>query len=43
MEWLKAQRDSGGTELGVAMEQALRLPREPRWQSHHLLLAICSL
>lgn len=27
--WFKAQRDSGGTELGVALEQALQLPRTP--------------
>ncbi len=27
IKWLKAQQDSGGTELGVALEQALDLPR----------------
>jgi len=27
VRWLKAQTESGGTELGVALEQALELPR----------------
>ncbi len=30
VQWLKAQQDSGGTELGVALEQALGLPRSPK-------------
>jgi Ca-activated chloride channel family protein len=27
VDWFKARRDSGGTELGVALEQALSLPK----------------
>ncbi|HRW04529.1 MAG TPA: VIT and VWA domain-containing protein [Caldilineaceae bacterium] len=28
VQWLRAQQESGGTELGVALEQALLLPRQ---------------
>ena len=41
IEWFKAQRDSGGTELGVALEQALQLPRTPAASApmaRHLLI-----
>lgn len=41
IEWFKAQRDSGGTELGVALEQALQLPRTPAasvQMARHLLI-----
>ncbi len=41
IEWFKAQRDSGGTELGVALEQALQLPRTPataHQMARHLLI-----
>lgn len=36
--WFQAQRDSGGTELGVALEQALQLPRTPGQLARHLLI-----
>jgi len=36
--WFKAQRDSGGTELGVALEQALQLPRTSGELARHLLI-----
>lgn len=36
--WFKAQRDSGGTELGVALEQALQLPRPSGQLARHLLI-----
>lgn len=36
--WLKQSTDSGGTELGVALEQALRLPRSTGEAARHLLI-----
>ncbi len=36
--WLKAHRDSGGTELGVALEQALRLPRSEGDLARHVVI-----
>lgn len=36
--WLKQSTDSGGTELGVALEQALRLPRSDGEVARHLLI-----
>lgn len=36
--WLKKSTDSGGTELGVALEQALRLPRSAGEIARHLLI-----
>lgn len=36
--WLKESTDSGGTELGVALEQALRLPRSTGEVARHLLI-----
>jgi Ca-activated chloride channel homolog len=36
--WFKAQRDSGGTELGVALEEALRLARTSGEHARHLLV-----
>ncbi|MEZ4864361.1 MAG: VIT domain-containing protein [Caldilineaceae bacterium] len=36
--WLQGRRDSGGTNLGVALEQALRLPRKPGASARHVLL-----
>ena len=35
--WLKAHKDSGGTELGVALEQALAIPRTSGAASRHVL------
>ena len=36
--WLKQSTDSGGTELGVALEGALRLPRTAGEAARHLLI-----
>jgi Ca-activated chloride channel family protein len=36
--WLKRQRESGGTELGVALEQALQIERAPGQRARHLLI-----
>jgi Ca-activated chloride channel family protein len=36
--FLESRRDSGGTELGVALEQALRLPRTAGGLARHLLI-----
>lgn len=36
--FLLAARDSGGTNLGVALEQALDLPRAPRGEARHALI-----
>lgn len=38
IEWLKARKDSGGTELGVALEQALAVPRTNGAASRHVLI-----
>ncbi len=38
VEFLKGHRDQGGTQLGVALEQALGLPRAPSEQARHLLV-----
>jgi Ca-activated chloride channel family protein len=38
VESLKAARDSGGTELGVALEQALDLPRTDGTRARHVLI-----
>lgn len=38
VQWLKQHTDSGGTELGVALEQALNLPRPPGDYARHLLI-----
>lgn len=38
VESLKAARDSGGTELGVALEQALGLPRADGTRARHVLV-----
>jgi Ca-activated chloride channel family protein len=36
--FLKAQRDQGGTQLGVALEQALGMPRGSGEQARHVLI-----
>lgn len=36
--WLKQSSDSGGTELGVALESALRLPHTSSEAARHLLI-----
>ncbi len=36
--WLKSARDGGGTELGVALEQALRLNKTSGERARHLLI-----
>lgn len=36
--WLKAHKDSGGTELGVALEQALAIARTGGTASRHVLI-----
>jgi len=38
IEWLKARKDSGGTELGVALEQALAIARTSGAASRHVLI-----
>jgi Ca-activated chloride channel family protein len=39
IKFLKANRDSGGTELGVALEQAVHLPASPgEERSRHILI-----
>lgn len=38
VEFLRKSRDSGGTELGVALEQALELPRTDGVLSRHVLV-----
>ncbi|MCX6048057.1 MAG: VIT domain-containing protein [Chloroflexi bacterium] len=38
VQWLKQHTDSGGTELGVALEQALALPRTSGELARHLLI-----
>ncbi len=38
VEWLKSNRDSGGTELGVALEQALRIDRLPGERARNVLI-----
>jgi Ca-activated chloride channel homolog len=38
IEFLEKHRDSGGTELGVALEQALHIPRERGDLARHLLI-----
>ena len=38
IQWLKQSTDSGGTELGVALEEALRLPRTTGEAARHLLI-----
>ena len=38
VDWLKRRRDSGGTELGVALEQALRLPRSEGDLARHVVI-----
>jgi Ca-activated chloride channel homolog len=38
VKFLERHRDSGGTELGVALEQALHLPRTAGERSRHVLL-----
>lgn len=38
IDFLTEHRDSGGTELGVALEQALRLPRAPGQPARHVLI-----
>ncbi|MCX5975592.1 MAG: VIT and VWA domain-containing protein, partial [Coprothermobacterota bacterium] len=38
VRFLQTHRDSGGTELGVALEQALSLPRDEVQRSRHVLL-----
>jgi Ca-activated chloride channel family protein len=38
VSWFKAQRDSGGTELGVALEEALHLQRTSGEHARHLLV-----
>ena len=38
VRFLQSHRDSGGTELGVALEQALSLPRDEVQRSRHVLL-----
>lgn len=38
IQWLKQSTDSGGTELGVALEGALRLPRTTGEAARHLLI-----
>ncbi len=38
IQWLKQHTDSGGTELGVALEQALALPRTTGEFARHLLI-----
>ncbi|MCC7368467.1 MAG: VWA domain-containing protein [Chloroflexi bacterium] len=37
-EFLVNHRDSGGTELGVALEQALRQPRDAEGRARHVLI-----
>ncbi len=39
VHFLKAHRDSGGTELGVALEQALSMPRTKGPFARHVLIA----
>ncbi len=36
--WLKSNRDSGGTNLGVALEQALRIDRLPGERARNVLI-----
>ncbi len=36
--WLRQKTDSGGTELGVALEQAINLPRPAGEYARHLLI-----
>jgi len=38
VQWLKQRTDSGGTELGVALEQALNLPRTEKHAARHILI-----
>jgi Ca-activated chloride channel family protein len=38
IRFLESHRDSGGTNLGVALEQALRLPRTPGDRARHVLV-----
>ncbi len=38
IDWLKQRRDSGGTELGVALEQALAIARTDDAASRHVLI-----
>ncbi|MFN8492690.1 MAG: VIT domain-containing protein [Caldilineaceae bacterium] len=38
VQWLKQHTDSGGTELGVALEQALNLPRTAHNDARHILI-----
>lgn len=38
VEWLKRSRTSGGTELGVALEQAIHLPRGEGERARHILI-----
>ena len=38
IHWLKQNTDSGGTELGVALEQALRMARIPGEAARHVLI-----
>ncbi|HZQ35506.1 MAG TPA: VIT and VWA domain-containing protein, partial [Dehalococcoidia bacterium] len=38
IRFLESHRDSGGTELGVALEQALHLPRTPGQRGRHVLV-----
>ena len=38
IKWLKARKDSGGTELGVALEQALTIARTSGAASRHVLI-----
>ncbi|CAN5740935.1 hypothetical protein BH10CHL1_BH10CHL1_27360 [soil metagenome] len=38
VQWLKQHTDSGGTELGVALEQALALPRPSGELARHVLI-----
>lgn len=38
VEWLRQKTDSGGTELGVALEQAINLPRTDGDYARHLLI-----
>jgi Ca-activated chloride channel family protein len=38
VKFLKANRDSGGTNLGIALEQALELPRRGDTLSRHVLI-----
>lgn len=38
VQWLKQRTDSGGTELGVALEQALNLSRTEKHAARHILI-----